>query len=346
MKIVVCAAQVPFVKGGAEILSEDLCAELLKRNHDVEYVNIPIKWYPPKELLKNALVWRLIDLTESDGDKIDLVVCTKFPSYLIKHTNKIVWLFHQHRPAYDLYHTEYNDLKDYTDGELVRNKIIEMDNISLNEASKMFTISKLVSKRLDKYNNIKSEALYPPPRNMDKFYNKEYGNYILYPSRLDLKKRQHLLIEAMRFVKSDVKCKIVGVGNAKQFYVDLVKKYKLHDKIEFLGYVDEETLIDLYANSLAVAFLPLYEDYGYVTIESFLSEKPVITLSDSGGPTEFVDNTINGYVLSGDPKEIAEKIDYLYDNKNIAKKLGIAGKNKIDKMDISWDNVIKKLIGK
>ncbi|MCD4678018.1 MAG: hypothetical protein K8S18_18800, partial [Desulfobacula sp.] len=233
MKIAICAAQVPFVKGGAEILSEELYTELFNRDFEVEYVNIPIKWYPPKELLKNSLVWRFIDLTEADGEKIDLLICTKFPSYLVKHNNKVVWLFHQHRPAYDLYHTEFNDLNDYTEGEAVKNKIIKIANITLNEATKIFTISKLVSDRLKKYNNIKSEVLYPPPKNMDKFYNSEYGDYVLYPSRLDLKKRQHLLIEAMSFVKSDVKCKIVGVGNAGQFYMDLVEKYNLCNKIEF-----------------------------------------------------------------------------------------------------------------
>ncbi len=345
MKIVICAVQVPFVRGGAEINSETLYKEMLKRNYDVEYVNIPFKWYPPQQIVKSALAWRLLDLTESDGKKIDLAICTKFPSYLIKHPNKVAWIFHQHRPAYDLKNTEYDDLKIHPDGEKVRKMIINMDNKAFKELKKIFTNSKNVSDRLKKYNGVDSEALYPPLKDEGKYYNKSYGDYVLCVSRLDVLKRQDLLIKAMRHVRSDVKCKIVGVGPAMQEYVDLTNRLKLSDRVEFLGYVDDEKLFDLYAGAFAVFFAPFNEDYGYVTVESFRSKKPVITLNDSGGPLEFVENGINGFVTSNNPKEIAEKLQLLYENKNLAEQMGCAGEMKINRLNITWDNVIKKLVG-
>ena len=113
MKIALCAAQVPFVKGGAEYHFDTLYAVLLKRDYEVEFIRFPFKWYPPKEIINHALIWRLLDLSESNGTKIDGVIAQKFPSYLVRHPNKIVWLLHQYRPAYELSHTEMDDLSPY-----------------------------------------------------------------------------------------------------------------------------------------------------------------------------------------------------------------------------------------
>ena len=44
-------------------------------------------------------LWRLLDLEEADGRRIDLVVATKFPSYVVRHREKRVWLVHQFRQA-------------------------------------------------------------------------------------------------------------------------------------------------------------------------------------------------------------------------------------------------------
>ena len=55
-------------------------------------------------------------------------------------------------------------------------------------------------------------------------------------------------------------------------------------RVRFLGEIDDDTLIELYANALAVVYPPFDEDFGYVTLEAFLSKKPVITTSDAGEP--------------------------------------------------------------
>ncbi len=345
MKIVICTTQVPFIRGGAEILGETLYKEMLKRDYDVDIVNVPFKWYPPIQIVKSAMAWRLLDLTEYDGKKIDLLICTKFPSYIIKHPNKVAWIFHQHRPVYDLKDTIYDDIKNYPDGEKVRQMIINMDNKVFLELKKTFTISKNISDRLKRYNNINSEVLYPPLKNEEMYHNKYYGNYILSVSRLDALKRHDLLIKAMKYVKTDVKCKIAGTGPMTKDLVDLTKKLDLEDKVEFLGYVNDEKLYDLYADSLAIYFAPFDEDYGYITIESFRSKKSVITSKDSGGPLEFVENDISGFITTNDPIEIAEKIDILHNDKDLAEKMGNAGYKKLEKLNMTWDNVIKKLVG-
>ena len=108
-RVIVCEAQVPFVRGGAEYLVRTLAAQLRQRGFCAELVSVPFKWYPKEELLAHAAAWRLIDLSESNGRPIDLVIGTKFPSYFVRHPNKVAWLVHQHRAAHELCGTEYSD---------------------------------------------------------------------------------------------------------------------------------------------------------------------------------------------------------------------------------------------
>lgn len=342
MRIAVCAVQVPFIRGGAELLCDNLYNELIRRNYEVEYVRIPFKWYPPEEIINNSLVWRLLDLSESNGTKIDCVIATKFPSYLVKHQNKVVWLLHQHRTAYDLAYTEFDDLLN-NNGEIIKKKIHYMDNKYLKETNKLYTIAQNVTDRLWKYNGIASETLYHPPPQMGKYYCEDYDNYIFYPSRLDHLKRQGLIIESMKYIKNNIRLKIAGTGPKRDDYVKLAEELKVNDKIDFLGYVSEERLLNLYANALCVTYVPVDEDLGYITLESFLSKKPVITCVDSGGPKEFVEDGVNGFILEPNPKKIAEKIDLIYEN-GLSKKMGDVGYKKITSMDLSWDKVVNKLL--
>jgi hypothetical protein len=83
--VVVCEAQVPFIRGGAEALSRELVREFRERGYDTELISIPFKWYPKTELLPHAAMWRLLDLSESNGRPIDLLVATKFPTYFARH---------------------------------------------------------------------------------------------------------------------------------------------------------------------------------------------------------------------------------------------------------------------
>src|SRR5512135_1789852 len=107
--VVVCEAQVPFVEGGAEFHVRELVKQLRSHGYRAELVSVPFKWYPKDEILAHAAAWRLLDLSESNGKPIDLVIATKFPTYFARHPNKVTWLIHQYRAAYELCGTAYSD---------------------------------------------------------------------------------------------------------------------------------------------------------------------------------------------------------------------------------------------
>jgi len=344
MKIAVCAVQVPFMKGGAEFLCDNLFNELVKRNYEVEYIKIPFKWYPPQEIINNALIWRLLDIKESDGQKIDGIITTKFPSYLVKHPNKVTWLIHQHRSAYDLAFSGFDDFAQYNAlGDIVRKKIVSMDNKSLKESKKIFSISQNVTNRLNNYNNLKSDVLYPPPPFNGKYYCKNFENYILYPSRLDPIKRQDLIIKSLKYVNKELTLKIAGTGPHLDYLKHIAKECGVEKRVEFLGFVPNSELLDLYANAFCIPYTPLDEDLGYVSMESILSKKPVITCTDSGGSLEFIENEVNGYVVEPTPKKIGDSINKIF-NDGSAKKMGEMGYKKFKNNLLSWDIVIKKLM--
>lgn len=340
-KVAICAVQVPFVLGGAELLFESLHRELLSRGFDATIVNIPFKWYPKSEILKGALAWRLLDLSESNGQKIDMVIATKFPSYGIVHQNKITWLLHQHRTVYDLYGTEFSDFTSTPEDDEIRNVIINFDNQLLPESKKIYTIADNVTNRLMKFNGIKAETLYHPPKHIGKYYCGEYGDYILSIGRLDKLKRIDLLLKAMQYVKTAAKCLIGGIGPQKEELARYVQQHNLEHKVKFLGFVSDEDLLDLYANCFAVFYAPFDEDYGYVTLEAFNSKKPVLTSLNSGGVLEFVEEAINGIITEEEPRQIAAKIDQLFTDKKLCAEYGNNGYQKVS--SISWDQVIDKL---
>jgi glycosyltransferase involved in cell wall biosynthesis len=113
--------------------------------------------------------------------------------------------------------------------------------------------------------------------------------------------------------------------------------------VAFLGAVDDEVLLGLYAGALAVVYAPFDEDFGYVTLEAFLARKPVVTAMDSGGPLEFVDDGINGAACRPTPEALGAVIDHLHAHRAYAAALGDAGYEKA--RTITWDGVIEKLVG-
>ena len=346
MKVGIATVQVPFTRGGAELLADGLCAKIQQYGHEVEVFSMPFKWYPPSCLMNEMEAARLLDVTEVNGIPIDLLITLKFPAYFFQHSNKVMWMLHQHRQAYDLFETQHGDLHTTSAGIKVSKLIKKWDDQYIPEHKSLFTISNTVSKRLSDYNNISSEPLYPPPFNDELFHCSSWENYILAPGRIDSMKRQALIIEAMTEIPSSIK--LILIGNDQGKYADFCKKrveeLKLDNRVIFMGIVNETQKVDLYSRSIAVYNGVFDEDFGYVTIESFLSEKPVITHSDSGGPLEFVTSGENGWVTEPSFNAIAHSVRKIIEKPNAAIEMGKRGSESIKEKNITWSNVIERLL--
>src|SRR5688572_6290983 len=281
--ILVCEAQVPFVHGGAEIHVRELVRELRSRGYLAELVSVPFKWYPKQEILPHAAAWRLLDLSESNGMPIDLVIASKFPTYFARHPRKVAWLIHQYRAAYELCGTVYSDFSHIEQDVGLRETLIKLDTEMLGECRAVYTNAQNTANRLKKFNGLDAEALYHPPRLAPRIKAGAYGDYVLSVGRIESVKRVDLIVRAMAEVEG-ARLMIAGDGTQRENVERVASELDVFDRVSFLGVVDDEQLLELYRDALAVVYPPFDEDFGYVTLESFLARKPVITCVDSGGP--------------------------------------------------------------
>lgn len=319
--------------GGAEKLYQGLYNSLISFGINTELFEVTSNESNFESIKETYLKIYDLKLNNYDG-----VISTKAPSYLINHKNHICYLIHTMRVFYDMFDVEFPNADIVLHQQ--RRLIHTLDSLALapTRTKKIFSIGNEVSNRLWKYNHLESEVLHPALLT-NHFQSGESQDYIFLPGRLHRWKRVDLAIRAMDYTKTPVKLKIAGSGEDEGFFRKIAHN---NPNIEFLGRVSDEKMIDLYSNSLAVAFFPIKEDYGYVTLEAFSSEKPVITCTDSGEPTFFVKNKKNGFVCDPSPQNISEKFDYFYQHRDISREMGVNGKETIS--HINWYNIAQKLI--
>jgi glycosyltransferase involved in cell wall biosynthesis len=336
MRLAVCMPQVPFERGGTEIFADGLVNALREHGHETELVTIPFKWYPGEQVLTQAFLWRLLDLEEANGRPIDAVIATKFPSYVVRHPRKIVWLLHQFRQAWDLDRTELGQFSESAQDRALRRKVLELDRVTLGEARAIFTTSGIVAQRLRDSVDLGAEVLAPPPAPLA-FRCDEYGDFVLSVNRLDRAKRIDLLIEAAA-LEPGLRLVIAGDGPDRERLEELAKP--LNGRATFAGRVSDEELADLYARCRAVYYAPVDEDYGMVPYEAFMSNKPVITTTDAGGPLDIVHEGSTGLVVEPRADAIARAASSL--DEAHARRFGEAGHEIARK--VTWDACVERLL--
>ena len=153
----------------------------------------------------------MINLEESEGKPVDLVIPLKFPAFVVAHPRKVTWLIQQFRQAYELYGTAHSHFDPTSEEDIeLREAIRQMDTATLGESRHLYSISRNVSGRLKQFNGLAAQPLYPPPALDGRFYHDGYGDYILSISRLNKLKRVDHLVRAMGQVKTQVRCRIAG----------------------------------------------------------------------------------------------------------------------------------------
>ena len=340
MKIVIASTIVPFIEGGGTFIVDWLELKLREYGHSVDVVKIPFS-SDYTRYLEQCMALRLYHLEES----CDRLICIRLPSYLLRHPDKYLWFIHHYREVYDLWGTEYQPVPNTPEGYALREYIMRSDELAFNEAKKIYTNSKIISKRLMDFNKKESEVVYPPLFNPEQFYCKGYGDYIYYASRICRPKRQMLAVEAMKYTKTAVRLIISGIFEQHSFkneILSVIKRNNLQNKIVIDDrWISEQEKADYFANCLCGLYIPFDEDsYGYTSLEAHHSQKGIITCTDSGGTDELIVNGYNGMIVPPDPRELAQQFDRLYTDRKLAKDLGKNGIERINALKITWDNVV------
>jgi glycosyltransferase involved in cell wall biosynthesis len=322
------------MRGGAEQAMEGLVDALERAGHRAELVRMPTAWDAGR-IFDAALAWRLVPVDA------DLVIATNFPSYFVRHPRKVVWLFHQHRGAYDAADAAWSDLG-LDDDSLETQRLLAMwDTTALEEATRLFALSGVVADRLARFNGLVAEPLYPPPPLHERLVPGEPGDTVLTVTRLERNKRPGLLVEAMAEEHRPEHAAVAGKGSAAGDLAATVERLGVGGRVDLLGFVDDDELVRRLAGALAVVYAPVDEDYGFVTLQAFLAGVPVITAAASGGVLEWVEHEVTGLVTDGSPGGVAAAIDRLAADRELAHKLGGAGRERATAL--GWDDVVARL---
>ena len=329
-----------------------------------------------------------LEFCRLDLSHFDLVISTKYPSWMVKHPRHVCYMLHTLRGLYDTYHfsgmpeiaswegvalgkarklmdaarrspesnAELETLLEYlvtldTDqvppgtldfpAPLVREVVHFLDGLALSPSRVMrhVAISGNVRSRRGYFpDSATVDVAYPPPKL--RTFKCGAQNYLFTISRLDGPKRIALLVEAMRQVKAEVPLYIAGTGPDEANIRALAAG---DSRIKFLGFLNDQEVLDWYKDALAVPFVPYDEDYGLVTIEAMMSGKPVLTLTDSGGPNEFVENGVTGLSVPPTPEAMAAGIDALCNDLSAARAMGRNARERVS--GITWAKVVDSLLG-
>lgn len=300
------------------------------------------------------LDWRKVSVDEStwsgvvqsylesywlDVTAYDLVISTKNPTFMVQHPNHICWLLHQIRVFYDRFDDEYGGYDaatvDYLRGQ--RQLIHQADTFAFSRIRKTFAIGHEVARRLKAYNGFDAQVLCPPLANQEYLCGGQ--EYLLLPGRLHRWKRVELALQALQLIPDQIELLIPGTGEDEAHLRQVAAG---DNRVRFLGYVSDAELIRLYADALAVLFVPKEEDFGYVAVEAMMSHKPIITCTDSGEPSRLIEDGWNGFVVNPSREELGAVITLLIRDRTLARELGERGFRTVIKH--SWTEVARCLL--
>ncbi|AQV96485.1 glycosyl transferase [Cupriavidus necator] len=339
MRILVTANLTPFLRGGADYHINGLVTALRHAGHDAELLRLPFRFSPESDIERAMAHAASLDLVQPNGIPVDQVISLQFPGYGMAHPDHRIWVMHQHRAVYEL----YDEAEASPALRALKPQIEAFDQRAFAGASALYANSARVAQRMARYNDVAAQPLYHPPAHLARFRCEAPLPYVFFPSRLETLKRQHLVIEAARRMRSGLTLILAGEGGQHAVLAEMIERHGLGDRVRLIGHMTEQEKFVWYARALAVLFPPRDEDYGYITLEAMLSSKAVLTCTDSGGPLEFVRHEDTGWIEAPDPDALARRLDWIAANRGAVIEAGQRARAAYDQAGIGWDHVVATL---
>lgn len=176
----------------------------------------------------------------------------------------------------------------------------------------------------------------------------DFDNYFLSIGRLTRQKNHTLLLKAFKHIydqNREYKLIILGDGELKNKLIKLSEDLGISKAVNFIGNV--ENVFEYINKSICVISTSLWEDPGFVMIETAVSKKIIISSDCPNGPREFIENNLAGYIYkSNNQNNLIDQINlFLLDsNKNIfSKKLCAIKKSKNYTLFSHYNSLIKNI---
>jgi glycosyltransferase involved in cell wall biosynthesis len=326
------------------VIARALVQALRERGHDADLVITPSNRFG-RQASAYLANWMTDVGRTGGGGRVDQVISTRYPSYAVRHERHVCWLNHPMREYYDLWDSWSATLS--PQGRLkesVRRTLIHAADTYLfkHNVTKLYAQSKTVQARLERWNSVASEVVYPPPPQRH-YHCADYGDFVFAYSRLAPLKRLGLVLDALATPASaGVRCVIACDGEERAALERRARALGIDDRVQFAGHITDQELTTYLATCRAVVFVPKDEDYGMVTVEAFSSGKAVITAADSGAPVELVEEDKTGFVVAPSADDLGRAMGRLAGDRALAERLGQAAARRA--AEITWDAAVAKLV--
>lgn len=345
MKVAVISAAVPFVRGGAEMLEEGLVARMRRRGVEVVHVRIPFTWDSPAAVRRSMAAAAGVELP-----RVDRVIPLKFPAWYVRHPDTIAWVFHQFRQVYDMWEAGHSGYPDDDDEALqLKHDITALDTELLGAARAVYVYSPTTAERLRRFNGISATLLHSPLPLTTSYRVGPIGDALVALGRVCGSKRQLLAVEALAHTTHPVRLVVAGVSDPPEYgdmVRDTVRRLGLAERVTFHDrFIEEEEKVALLEHALGSVYIPIDEDnFGYVTAESFMAQRPVVTATDSGGVRWIVRDDATGLVCPPRPDALGAAFDRLYEDRAHAAQLGRHGRDELATLRLDWDHAVDTLL--
>jgi glycosyltransferase involved in cell wall biosynthesis len=352
------------LKGGAERvilkIAQHYNATIYTTEYDSKSTFPEFKEFEIKVIKKHIPFTNLLPYRASQGlrygyafyntvvkEDYDLINAHISPSEWIRHKNKrVLWYCHTPpREVYDLY-SERMKNRSYTEKfiyatftksyKIIAEKIVK-------DIEEIATNSKNTAGRIKQYFG-RNATIINPAVDVDEFKNEGDGKYFLYPSRIVPNKRQDYAIEAFKMFekkKKGYKLIIAGALSKDKEHIRYFNELKklANQNVVFKVNITDREMKNLYANSTAVLFAAINEDFGYVPLEAGASYKPIISINE-GGPKETIVDGLTGFLVNS-KKEMSEKMLLIAENPKLAEEMGKNARKRVEE-NYSWESFFEK----
>ncbi len=341
MKIAVCASGNVFEPDVDPDFIETLLAFLRFVGHEVELVRLP--WVEDNStILQQMAAFRMIDVHAAE-----IALCIGAPNHVIRHRNKVFWSIDR-SPGSLIADDRKGEVRgvDVAMGGLAE-VLKRSDYLALGESRRVFAASVFGAEHIKAHYGYDAEVLYTPVDTALPLGGTLFNGELVCLGGLSRWRRQHLLVEALRHTKTDVRIRFCCLQPGIEYESEVFSVARgLESRITF----DDVRLSSsrkslVFGSCLAVAHVP--KDAAGIeaaVLEAAFYGKPLITTSDSGGVLELVENGITGIVSEPEPVRLAQHMDTLFRTSMDLRGMGENTRRRVRELSPPWLDAIDRLL--
>ncbi|RLG46315.1 MAG: hypothetical protein DRN92_05525 [Thermoproteota archaeon] len=214
-----------------------------------------------------------------------------------------------------------------------RHVVMDLLKIPAKKCSLIISVSRYLAEKIKK---VSRTIVIPNGVDLSLYRPGEDRGYVLFVGRLVWYKGVHELIRIIATMRMDLH--IVGWGPELSRLKRLAKNLGVEKKVNFLGTLPENELVEEYRNCSFFASASKWEGFGMPFLEANACAKPVIGYNKAAIP-ERIKHGHNGFLVRNF-KELARYMHLLEDDESLRREMGYKGRKFAEGYD--WNVIARK----